>query len=91
MVITGWKVSSFGGEEPIPFLDIDPEGGTFTVRLDSLAETLLQDCDREIQREARDRTVRQSLAVLEQPVQSAAWRHVPLDVPRLCRGLRHSC
>jgi hypothetical protein len=32
-------------------LDIDPEGGTFTVRPDALAETFLQDCDPEIQRE----------------------------------------
>jgi pimeloyl-ACP methyl ester carboxylesterase len=69
--------SSFGGEEPAPFLDIDPEGGTFTVRSDALAETFLQDCDPEIQRQAMDKTARQSLAVLEQPVQSAAWQHVP--------------
>jgi pimeloyl-ACP methyl ester carboxylesterase len=43
----GQSLSSFGGEEPAPFLDIDPEGGTFTVRLDALAETFLQDCDPE--------------------------------------------
>src|SRR4029077_13823669 len=73
----GQSLSSFGGEEPAPFLDIDPEGGTFTVRLDALAETFLQDCDPEIQREATDKPARQSLAVLEQPVQSAAWQHVP--------------
>jgi pimeloyl-ACP methyl ester carboxylesterase len=42
-----------------------------------LAETFLQDCDPEIQREAMDKTARQSLAVLGQPVQSAAWQHVP--------------
>src|SRR6195256_5946521 len=46
----GQSLSSFGGEEPAPFLDIDPEGGTFTVRPDALAETFLQDCDPEIQR-----------------------------------------
>src|SRR6476659_374298 len=72
----GQSLSSFGGEAPAPFLDIDPEGGTFTVRTDALAETFLQDCDPEIQREAADKTARQSLAVLEQPVQSAAWQHV---------------
>jgi pimeloyl-ACP methyl ester carboxylesterase len=71
------SLSSFGGEEPAPFLDIDPEGGTFTVRPDALAETFLQDCDPEIQRAATNKTARQSLAVLEQPVQSAAWQHVP--------------
>ena len=73
----GQSLSSFGGEEPAPFLDIDPEGGTFTVRLEALAETFLQDCDPYIQRQAIDKTARQSLAVLEQPVQSAAWQHVP--------------
>jgi pimeloyl-ACP methyl ester carboxylesterase len=73
----GQSLSSFGGEEPAPFLDIDPEGGTFTVRPETVAETFLQDCDPEIQREAMDKTARQSLAVLEQPVKSAAWQHVP--------------
>ena len=73
----GQSLSSFGGEEPAPFLDIDPEGGTFTVRPEALAETFLQDCDPEIQRQAMDKTARQSLAVLDQPVQSAAWQHVP--------------
>jgi pimeloyl-ACP methyl ester carboxylesterase len=72
----GQSLSSFGGEEPAPFLDVDPEGGTFTVRTDALAETFLQDCDPAIQREAEGKTARQSIAVLEQPVQSAAWRHV---------------
>lgn len=72
----GQSLSSFGGQEPAPFLDIDPEGGTFTVRPDALAETFLQDCGPEIQRQAMDKTARQSLAVLEQPVQSAAWQHV---------------
>jgi pimeloyl-ACP methyl ester carboxylesterase len=73
----GQSLSSFGGEEPAPFLDIDPQGGTFTVRPEALAETFLQDCDTQIQRQAMDKTARQSLAVLEQPVQSAAWQHVP--------------
>ena len=35
----GQSLSSFGGEEPAPFLDIDPEGGTFTVRPDALARS----------------------------------------------------
>ena len=73
----GQSLSSFGGKEPALFLDIDPEGGTFTVRPEALAETFLQDCDPEIQRQAIDKTARQSLAVLEQPVKSAAWQHVP--------------
>ena len=53
-----------------------PEGGTFTVRREALAETFLQDCAPEIQRQAMDKTAQQSLAVLEQPVQQAAWQHV---------------
>jgi len=73
----GGSLSSFGDEEPAPFLDIDLDGGTFTVRPESLAETFLQDCDAQIQRDAKSRTARQSLAVLEQPVRSAAWRDVP--------------
>src|ERR1700749_2407434 len=73
----GQSLSSFGGEQPAPFLEIDPDGGTFTVRREVLADTFLQDCDLEIQRQAVDKTARQSLAVLEQPVQAAAWQHVP--------------
>jgi pimeloyl-ACP methyl ester carboxylesterase len=72
----GQSLSSFGGEEPAPFLDVDPEGGTFTVRPDALTETFLQDCDPEIQREATGKTARQSLAILEQPVQAAAWQQL---------------
>ena len=70
----GQSLSSFGGEAPAPFLDVDPAGGTFTVRPEALAETFLQDCDPEIQRAAMDKTARQSLAVLDEPVRSAAWQ-----------------
>jgi pimeloyl-ACP methyl ester carboxylesterase len=73
----GESLSTFGGETPAPFLDIDPEGGTFTVRPESLADTFLQDCSPELQREAMGKTARQSLAVLGQPVRAAAWQHVP--------------
>ncbi len=73
----GQSLSSFGGDEPAPFLEVDPEGGTFTVRADALAGTFLQDCAPDIQREAAGRTARQSLSVLEQPVRAAAWQHVP--------------
>jgi pimeloyl-ACP methyl ester carboxylesterase len=72
----GQSLSSFGGEEPAPFLEIDPEGGTFTVRPEALTETFLQDCDPEIQQQALDKTARQSLAILEQPVGAAAWRQL---------------
>jgi pimeloyl-ACP methyl ester carboxylesterase len=73
----GQSLSSFGGGEPAPFLDVDPEGGTFTVRPETVPETFMQDCDPEIQRAAMGKMARQSLAVLEAPVRSAAWQHVP--------------
>ena len=72
----GQSLSSFGGEKPAPFLDIDPVGGTFGIHLDVVAETFLQDCDQEIQRAAIGKMARQSLAILEQPVQAAAWQHI---------------
>jgi pimeloyl-ACP methyl ester carboxylesterase len=72
----GQSLSSFASEEPAPFLEIDPADGTFTVRTEALAGTFLQDCDTAIQREAENKTARQSLAVLEQPVNSAAWQQI---------------
>jgi pimeloyl-ACP methyl ester carboxylesterase len=73
----GESLSSFGSEQPAPFLDIDPDGGTFTVRTDSLAETFLHDCDADVQREAPTRLARQGLQVIGAPVQAAAWHQVP--------------
>lgn len=73
----GESLSSFGSGGPAPFLRIDPDGGTFTVRTDTLADTFLQDCDADVQREAVDRIAAQSLQVLTQPVRSAAWHDVP--------------
>lgn len=73
----GQSLSSFGNGDPAPFLDIDPEGGTFTVRAGALAETFLQDCDPQIQRQAMEKTAQQSLRVIGQPVRSAAWHRVP--------------
>ena len=75
--VVGQSLSSFGDADPAPFLDIDPEGGTFSVRPDALAETFLQDCDTDIQRQAMDKTARQSLHVIGQPARSAAWQQVP--------------
>lgn len=37
----GQSLSSFGGEAPAPYLEVDPDGGTFTVRADDLAATFL--------------------------------------------------
>jgi hypothetical protein len=49
-------------------------GGTFTVRPEALAETFLQDCEPEIQREALGKTAQQSLAVLEQQEQGGPFQ-----------------
>ena len=73
----GESLSSFGGEEPAPFLDIDPEGGTFTVRPEAMADIFLQDCDLQTQRESIEKTARQSLAVLGEPVKTTPWSTVP--------------
>ena len=85
----GQSLSSFGGEEPAPFLDIDPEHGTFTVRPEALAETFLQDCDPEIQRQAMDKTARQSLAVLGAAGAVSGVAARALDLPRLRAGPGH--
>ena len=85
----GQSLSSFGGEEPAPFLDVDPEAGTFGVRAEALAETFLQDCGPEIQRQALDKAARQSLAVVEQPVEEAAWQRVPTTYLVCFTGPRH--
>lgn len=73
----GESLSSFGTEEPAPFLEVDPGRGTFTVRPDALTETFLQDCDIEVQREAVGKLAPQGLQVITAPVRSAAWHDVP--------------
>lgn len=83
----GQSLSTFGGEEPAPFLDVDPGAGTFTVKQDSLVETFLHDCDPQVQREATGKTARQSLAVLQEPVQAAAWQQLP-STYLVCTGDR---
>ncbi len=72
----GESLASFGSAEPAPFLRLDPEKGTFTVRTDTVVDTFLQDCDAGVQRDALDRMAMQSLHVVGQPVRSAAWQHV---------------
>ena len=72
----GESLSTFGGEEPAPFLDVDVEGGTFGVRPDALVETFLQDCPPEDQAAGAEHLARQSLSVLQQPVRVAGWQQV---------------
>lgn len=74
----GQSLGDFGGDGgPAPFLDVDPDGGTFGVRPELLAATFLQDCDPDIQAEAAGRLARQSLGVIGQPVSAAAWQQIP--------------
>jgi pimeloyl-ACP methyl ester carboxylesterase len=72
----GESLSSFAGAEPAPFLDVDGSTGTFGARPELFVDTFLQDCP-EVAGDATPRLARQSLAVLGQPVQAAAWQQVP--------------
>jgi pimeloyl-ACP methyl ester carboxylesterase len=72
----GQSLSDFGDGTPTPFLDVDPDSGTFGVRAEFLVETFLQDCDPETQALAAEKLARQSLHVTGQPVGAAAWKEV---------------
>ena len=73
----GQSLSEFGDGSPAPFLDVDPDSGTFGVRPEMLVDTFLQDCDPEVQAQAADHLARQSVQVTGQPVGAAAWQQVP--------------
>jgi pimeloyl-ACP methyl ester carboxylesterase len=73
----GQSLSEFGNGSPAPFLDVDPDAGTFGVRPGLLVDTFLQDCAPEIQAQAADHLARQSVQMTGQPVGAAAWQQVP--------------
>ncbi|MFB7667774.1 alpha/beta hydrolase [Kitasatospora sp. NPDC056138] len=73
----GQSLSEFGDGSPAPFLDVDPDTGTFEVRPELLVDTFLQDCDPEVQAQAAGHLARQSVQVTGQPVGAAAWQQVP--------------
>jgi pimeloyl-ACP methyl ester carboxylesterase len=73
----GQGLSDFGDGNPSPFLDIDPDAGTFGVRPELLVDTFLHDCDPDTQAQASDHLSRQSVQVTGQPVGAAAWQQVP--------------
>jgi pimeloyl-ACP methyl ester carboxylesterase len=73
----GQSLSEFGDGVPAPFLDVDPDRGTFGVRSELLVETFLQDCDPDTQAQAVHKLSRQSVHVTAQPVGAAAWKQVP--------------
>jgi pimeloyl-ACP methyl ester carboxylesterase len=73
----GQSLSDFGDGTPAPFLQVDPDSGTFSVRPEFLVETFLQDCDRETQVQAAAKLAWQTVAVTAQRVGAAAWQEVP--------------
>lgn len=73
----GQSLSDFGDGRPAPFLDVDPEAGTFGVRPELLVDTFLQDCEADVQAQAAEHLARQNVAVTAQPVGAAAWQEVP--------------
>jgi len=73
----GESLSTFGADTPPPFLDFDPDGGTFGGRPELFADTFVQDCAPDIVRYAMTRLTRQTLAVTQQPVQAVAWHDLP--------------
>jgi pimeloyl-ACP methyl ester carboxylesterase len=73
----GQSLSEFGEDGPAPFLDVDPEAGTFGVRPELLVDTFLQDCDAEVREQAAARLARQSVRVTGEGVGAAAWHDVP--------------
>jgi pimeloyl-ACP methyl ester carboxylesterase len=73
----GQSLSDFANGTPAPFLDIDPDSGTFGVRPELLVETFLQDCAPDTQAQAAERLAWQSAHVTAQPVGAAAWQEVP--------------
>jgi pimeloyl-ACP methyl ester carboxylesterase len=73
----GQSLSDFGDGSPAPFLDVDPDRGTFEVRPEMLKDTFLADCDADIQAQALAHLARQSVQVTAQPVGAAAWQQMP--------------
>ncbi|BBA99200.1 hypothetical protein RVR_5723 [Actinacidiphila reveromycinica] len=73
----GESLSTFGAPVPPPFLDFDPEGGTFGARPELFADTFVQDCPPDVARAAATRLARQTLSVTGQPVRAAAWHDLP--------------
>ncbi|WP_033338796.1 alpha/beta fold hydrolase [Catenuloplanes japonicus] len=83
----GQSLSEFGEEGPAPFLDINPDEGTFGVRPELLVDTFLHDCDAEVRAQGPDHLARQNVQVTGQQVMATAWQHVPTTY-LVCAGDR---
>src|SRR5262249_16136081 len=73
----GESLSTFGADAPPPFLDFDPDSGTFGARPELFAETFAQDCPPDIARDAAALLVPQTPAGPERPVRAAGWPGLP--------------
>jgi pimeloyl-ACP methyl ester carboxylesterase len=71
----GESLSTFSGDSPAPFIDIDPDAGTFEVRRELFADTFMHDC-RDLADDAATRLTRQGVQVTQQPVEAAVWGQV---------------
>ena len=69
----GESLATFGTPEPAPFLRIDPEAGTFSVKAEDLVDTFLHDCPEEIRAAGPAKLADQSLSVIEDPVGTAGF------------------
>ena len=59
----GQSLSEFGDGGPAPFLDVDPDAGTFGARPELFVDTFVHDCDPEVQAQATGHLARQSVQV----------------------------
>jgi pimeloyl-ACP methyl ester carboxylesterase len=73
----GQALADFGGGETAGFLDVDEEAGTVAARPETLVETFLPDCPERAQVEAIEHLAAQSVRVMAEPVEAAAWTTVP--------------
>jgi len=73
----GQSLSSFAGDEPAPFLQVDADAGTFAVRMDMFQDTFMHDCPADVAAESVHHLSPQDASIAQHPVQAAAWTQVP--------------
>jgi pimeloyl-ACP methyl ester carboxylesterase len=73
----GQSLSSFAGDEPAPFLRVDPDAGTFGVQPELFVDTFMHDCPADVVAESTRHLAEQGLSVTQQPVRASAWRDAP--------------
>ncbi len=83
----GQSLSSFAGDEPAPFLSVNPEAGTFGVQPELFTDTFMHDCPADVVAESVQHLAGQGLPVTQQPVQASAWQQVP-STYLICTGDR---